>query len=180
MDIPAAPTAPDLPRAAGRSMTLHYEASAAIAADPAALFDRLDDQTRLGAHMAEPTLMMGGGKMTYAFDEGRGRTVGSHIKMEGAAFGLKLSADEVVTERKVPRRKVWKTVGSPKLLIIDAYEMGFEISPAGAGATLRVWIDYATPGGLVGAIAGRPLAEMYARWCVDRMVTDAQLGFATA
>ena len=84
----------------------HREASAHVAAEPHKVFALLDDQTRLAQHMGKPSLMMGGGKMTYELDEQKGQAVGSHIRMGGSAFGLQLSLDEVVTERIPPRRKV--------------------------------------------------------------------------
>jgi len=65
--------------------------------------------------MEEASLVMGGGRMTYAFDAQKGRAVGSHIRTGGSAFGLELSLHEVVTERTPPQRKVSRTVGQPKL-----------------------------------------------------------------
>ena len=44
--------------------------------------------------------------------------------MNGRILGLKLSLDEVVTERDPPARKVWETVGVPRLLVIGPYRMG--------------------------------------------------------
>jgi hypothetical protein len=159
-------------------MSRHHEAKSFVAASPAEIFARLDDQTRLGEHMGKSSAMMGGGKMTYDFDGGGGRAVGSHIRMGGKAFGLKLFVDEVVTERDPPRRKVWKTVGAPRLLVVGGYAMGFEITPAVGGSWLKVWIDYDLPKTAVGAAAGPLLAPMYARWCVERMVSDAVAHFA--
>lgn len=157
-------------------MTRHRQASVQVAAAPEQVFAHLDDQTRLAAHMARPSMMMGGGRMTYAFDERRGQAVGSHIRMGGRAFGLELFVDEVVTEHIPPRRKVWRTVGRPRLIIIGDYEMGFEATPVLHGAALRVWIDYElAPAGL-----GRwalALADAYARWCVERMAGDARRTF---
>lgn len=150
----------------------HFEASALVRVAPAALFDRLDDQRRLGGHMAKSSMMMGGGRMTYAFDAGEGRAVGSHITMGGSAFGLNLSVEEVVTRRDPPRRKVWKTVGRPQLLVIDAYEMGFAIDPVEAGSRLRVWINYEPPERGLGRWLP-VVAAAYARWCVGRMLKDA-------
>ena len=46
----------------------HEEASAYVAATLERLFAHLDDQTRLGAHMSRPSLMMGGGHMAYVLD----------------------------------------------------------------------------------------------------------------
>lgn len=161
-------------------MERHYEAAVRVAADPGRVFAWLDDQTRLAAHMQRPSAMMGGGRMTYELDVGRGQAVGSHIRMGGAAFGLSMSVDEVVTEREPPRRKVWKTVGTPRMLIIDRYEMGFEIAPDGDGSRLRVWIDYDRPARGTGRWLGLLLGASYARWCVGRMVSDAVDAFAAA
>lgn len=102
-------------------MTRHKEASVTVGAAPEAVFARLDDQTRLGEHMEKPSLMMGGGRMTYTFDAQRGQAVGSHIRAGGSAFGVKVDLDEVVTERIPPRRKAWRTVGEPRLLIVGPY-----------------------------------------------------------
>ena len=154
-----------------------YQAQAVLAASPDQVFERLDDQTRLAAHMQQPSAMMGGGRMSYTFDEGQGRQVGSHIKMGGSAFGVTLYVDEVVTERDTPRRKVWRTVGASKLLIIAGYEMGFETWPRPEGAGLRVWIDYTLPKGLFGRVLGWLFAGLYSRWCVTRMVEDAKRAF---
>ena len=158
---------------------LHSEAVAEVAAAPALLFAHLDDQTRLGQHMSRSSAMMGGGRMTYEFDSEQGRAVGSHIRMQGSAFGLTMAVDEVVTERTPPRRKVWRTSGPQRLLIIDRYEMGFEVDPEGAGAGLRVWIDYELPPAGLRRWLGVLFAPAYARWCVRRMVADAVAAFAS-
>jgi hypothetical protein len=83
----------------------------------------------------------------------------------------------VVTERTPPARKVWRTTGEPRLLVISAYEMDFALAPAPRGFRLEVWIDY--------VVARRPLwrwlaallAAAYARWCVRQMVADAVKAF---
>jgi len=122
--------------------------------------------------------MMGGGRMSYEFDAGRGQIIGSHIKMGGSAFGLSLFVDEVVTERRPPNRKVWRTVGATRLIVVGAYEMGFEIQPEAAGSKLRVWIDYDLAPTAMGRWFGPVLAPFYARWCVGRMASDAAAHFS--
>lgn len=149
----------------------HVEVTTRVAAGPQQVFHRLDDQKRLAEHMTRPSLMMGGGRMAYVFDAGGGQAVGSRFRMSGHAFGLRLAVDQVVTERDPPRRKRWRTIGEPKLLIIGKYEMGFEVTPAAQGATLRVWIDYDPPGLRWPGV--RVLTEAYARWCVDQIAKDA-------
>lgn len=159
-------------------MKRSFETVVDIAASPEQVFDRLDDQTRLAGHMEQPSAMMGGGRVTFEFDEGRGQAVGSHIKMGGSAFGLSLAVDEVVTERDPPRRKAWRTVGAARLIVVDGYEMGFEVQPEGAGSKLHVWIDYDLAPTAIGRWFGPALAPLYARWCVVRIANDAAKHFA--
>jgi hypothetical protein len=153
------------------------EASAQAYATPEQVFARLDDQTRLAEHMGRPSAMMGGGRMTYEFDAGRGMAIGSHIRMGGSAFGLRMFVDEVVTVREPPLHKAWRTVGAPKLLIIGAYDMGFELTSTPTGASVRVWITYELPSSVVGRLLGWIFAGVYARWCVNRMAGDAARAF---
>ena len=117
--------------------TRHYEESACIPATARAVFDFVDDPTRLSSHMSRSSWMMGGGNMAIVLDEGRGQAVGSHIRLSGKAFGFSLFADEVVTRREPPRLKVWETVGLPTLLVIGTYRMTTMIEPQLEGSTHR-------------------------------------------
>lgn len=153
------------------------EASVEVRAPPERLFDHLDDQARLGTHMEKPSMMMMGGRMTYEFDEAKGRAVGSVIKMGGSLLGIRLFVEEVVTERDPPRRKVWETRGRPRIVIIGAYRMGFEITSSARHSNLRVFIEYDHPRSPIGRLLGRAIAPMYARWCVKHMADDARLHF---
>ena len=154
------------------------EATVEVRALPDRLFDHLDDPARLGTHMEKPSMMMMGGRMTYELDEAKGRTVGSVIKMGGTILGVRLFVEEVVTERDPPRRKVWETRGQPRILIIGAYRMGFEITPAVGHCELRVFIEYDVVPSPIGRALGGLIAPLYARWCVKRMAEDARLRFA--
>lgn len=148
-----------------------------VAAVPTDVFAYLDDHERLGAHMMQSSAMMAGSAMAFSFDAAKGRALGSRIEMRGKVLGLSLTVNEIVTERQIPERKAWETQGSPRLLVIGAYRMGFEIAPERAGSQLTVFIDYDLPDWpwrLLGLIAGR----FYARWCVKSMARDAALAFA--
>jgi hypothetical protein len=122
--------------------------------------------------------MMAGGSMNIEFDEGRGKAVGSKIRLTGRVLGAPLSVEEVVTEHTPPRRKVWETTGVPNLLVIGNYRMGFEVAPSPSGAELRVFIDYSLPTSLPGRWLGWLLAPFYATWCTRRMAQDASKHFA--
>jgi hypothetical protein len=100
------------------------------------------------------------------------------MQLSGRAFGIGMQVEEVIIERTPPQRKVWETIGSPRLLIIGYYKLGFELLPVGDETGARVFIDYDLPTGFISRLLGAALADMYAKWCVTRMVDDALAHFA--
>lgn len=99
--------------------------------------------------------------------------------MGGNFLWLDLFVEETVTEHHRPRRKTWETHGVPRLVIIGAYRMGFEIEDAGAKSKLCVFIDYDHPQSVIGGVLGALFSPVYARWCVKRMADDARRRFAS-
>ena len=158
----------------------HDESGALVSASPERVFALIDDPERLSSHMSRSSWRMGGGRMTTVLDERRGQSVGSHIRVSGRVLGIELSLDEVVTEREPPTRKGWETVGSPRLLVIGPYRMGFEVTPSGSGSLLRVFIDYAMPSSWPARWLGRVFGGYYAHWCTQNMVNDAVRQFASS
>jgi polyketide cyclase/dehydrase/lipid transport protein len=156
----------------------HYETSAFVRAPADKVFAHVDDQSRLSSHMTQSSWMMGGGRMDIELDNARGESVGSRIRLTATVFGIRLSVEEVVIERHPPDRKVWETIGSPRLLVIGRYRMGFEITPREGGSLFRVFIDYAPPEGAPARWLGYGLGRFYARWCTQQMVNDAVGHFA--
>jgi hypothetical protein len=155
------------------SLPFHCESRREVHAPADVLFPYLDDHNQLSAHMTKSSWMMLGSRMDVDLDASEGRAVGAHIRLDGRVFGIPLSVEEVVIERQPPLRKVWQTVGSPRLLVIGNYRMGFEIRPYGSSVSLRVFIDYARPTEFPGSVLGRLLGEFYARWCTASMAQDA-------
>lgn len=155
----------------------HEEVTGPVAAPVDAVFALLDDHKRLGSHMSKRSWMMGGGKMDTILDAAHGRAVGSRISVRGRVFGLMLWLDERVTERIPPHKKTWETEGEPRLLIIGRYRMGFELA-AGSATSTRVWIDYDLTESRWTHWLGVLLSGWYARWCVTRMLGDAQRAFS--
>ena len=111
--------------------------------------------------------------MSINVDADDGRVVGSKISMQGRMMGIPLSLEEVITERQVPARKVWQTIGTPNLVIMAHYRMGFEFTPSGDASLVRVFIDYSLPTTAPGLWLGRLLGRAYARWCTKQMANDA-------
>lgn len=159
--------------------TRHEESSGAIHASPEQIFARLDDQTRLSAHMSKRSWKMGWGKMEMVLDAEHGQSVGSHIVLRGRILGIRLYLDEIVTLRDPPLRKTWETVGQPRLLVIGSYRMGFDLTPDGSNPRLRVAIDYDLPAYGIPWLLGQLFGRGYAKWCTRQMVQDAQHSFAT-
>ncbi|MBT9508636.1 SRPBCC family protein [Rhodoferax sp.] len=155
----------------------HREATADIAARPQTVFDLLDDHKRLAGHMEKPSLMMAGGTMQIETDKRRGQAVGSQIRVKGRVLGIPLSVEETVIEYEPPLRKTWETSAEPKLLVIGRYRMGFDLTPHADKTRLRVWIDYVLPDGVLARWLGRLLSNVYANWCVSRMIGDAKKAF---
>jgi hypothetical protein len=158
-------------------MSLHDETTGVVKAPPELLFDHLDDVHRLSGHMSRSSAMMLGSRMNIELDAAAGRAVGSKIRLAGRVLGIPLLLEEVVTEQVPPKRKVWQTIGTPQLLVLSHYTMGYEIAPEGAASRLRVFIDYGLPAGGMSRWLGRLLGRVYARWCTRQMVKDAVAHF---
>lgn len=147
----------------------HYESSAIVPAPADMVFAYADNQAHLSSHMSQSSWKMGGGRMRVELDNGQGQRVGSHIRLSGRVFGMEMAVEEAVTERIPPRRKVWETVGQPRLLVIGQYRMGFDISPQDRGSRLTVFIDYALPAAGFAHWLASIFGSYYARWCTRQM-----------
>lgn len=164
----------------GATFLPHYfEATTVLNARPDELFEYLDDHGRLVGHMERRSLMTMGSRMRIDVDAQRGRAVGSLICLSGRILGVRLYLEETVTERAPPHRKEWATTSPPRLLVIGHYQMGFSIADAGHGSLLRVFIRYDLPRTKAGRFRNA-LARRYARWCVMRMLQDAERNFELA
>ncbi len=147
----------------------HYQESILIQSSPDDLFSFVDNHKNFSSHMNKKSWMMGGGRMQTETDAGHGQSVGSHIRMQGKAFGLDIFLDEVITKHEVPKYKEWETVSEPKLVVIGEYRMGFTIEEQANQSSLKVYIDYDLP--RHNTWLGFFFGNLYAKWCVHQMVT---------
>ena len=162
---------------ADQSFAFHQESSGAAIAPVEQVFAFLDDPKALAAHMGESSMMMLGSRMSIDVDADGGRVIGSKIRLHGRMMGIRLSLEEVITKRQVPAVKVWETIGTPKLLIISRYRMGFDLTRNGASSLVRVFIDYSLPIKPPESWFGYCLGAVYARWCTTQMVKGAARHF---
>jgi Polyketide cyclase / dehydrase and lipid transport len=151
-------------------LRLHEQATIDVAMAPGETFARLDDHRRLAAHMTSPSPVMAGSTLRLETDDRNGQAVGSRIRLSGRVLGIALAVEETVTDYEPPRRKVWQTVGAPRLVVIGAYRMGFDVQPHAGGSQVTLWIDYALPQRGVARWLGRLFGRFYARWCTTRML----------
>jgi uncharacterized membrane protein len=152
-----------------------YEQKVRLPIGAEELFSYADDFSKLSSHMNKSSSMMMGGSMETSLDQARGRAIGSHVRMTGK-MGIGLSLEEIVTEREPPRHKAWETVGRQRLIVIDSYRLGFDITE-GESSELRVFIDYNLPAAPSLRWLGLMFGNFYAKWCVQQMVNDARKHF---
>ena len=160
-----------------QAFPFHVESSALANAPPERVFAYLDDPKALAAHMGESSMMMMGSRMSIEVDADGGRVIGSKIRMQGSMIGIPLSLEEAITERQVPYKKIWETIGTPRLQVMAQYRMGFELTSRGDSSLVRVFIDYSLPTNAPGSWLGRLLGGVYARWCTKQMADDAARHF---
>ncbi len=160
-----------------RSFPFHAESSALANAPADRVFAYLDDPKALAAHMSESSMMMLGSRMSIDGDAEGGRVIGSKIRMHGSMMGISLSLEEAITERQVPHKKVWETIGTPDLKVMAHYRMGFELTPKGDSSLVRVFVDYSLPTKAPASWLGRLLGGVYARWCTKQMADDTARQF---
>ena len=123
--------------------------------------------------MERRTWAMAGSTMAMDVDAAGGMAVGSRIRMHGRMMGMGLELEQAITVRDPPSRKGWEILGTPRLVVIGRYRMGFTIEAGNGGSLLTVAIDYEP----VPSRALRPVGRWYARWCVNRMAGDAAAHF---
>jgi hypothetical protein len=157
-----------------RRFERHFADKVTLNAGAAEVFSYGDDFSRLSSHMNKSTTMMMGGSMTTSLDAARGQTIGSRVTMSGKMMGIELSLEEVVTERLPPRHKAWETVGSPRLLVIGSYRLGFDVVSKNNASDLRVFIDYDLPPSPASRWLGYLFGPIYAKWCVRQMINGAR------
>jgi len=167
------------------SFPSHHESSGPANAPVEQVFAFLDDPKALAAHTGESSMRMPGSRMSIDVDADAdadadadgGRMIGSKVRMHGRMLGIRLSLEEVITERQVPAMKVWETIGTPEPLVIAHYRMGFELTRNGASSLVRVFIDVSLPIKPPESWFGYWLGAVYARWCTRQMVMGATRHF---
>ena len=97
--------------------------------------------------------------------------IGATYRYSGRVMGFISDFSETVIRYVPGQEKVWRTIGKPRLLIIDSYEMRVLVEPiADARSMLTIAIDYTLPESVLWRAIGGMLAASYTRWCLDCMI----------
>jgi len=161
-----------------KDFPFHYETSGLLNSSIEGAFNYLDDHTKLSGHMNKSSWMMMGSQMLTEFDSAQGKSIGAKIIMRGKMMGVPLFVNEEITERIPQFKKTWETQGPQKLVILDQYKMGFILKPEGKESTkLTVFIDYCIPTSGFKHLLAVATAKIYAKWCTESMVKDAETHF---
>lgn len=146
--------------------------SATIDASAEQVFAYVDDIRNLARHMSERGSMpMMGSKLALDIVTPEFTGVGATYRYSGRVMGLTIDFSESVIHYVPGREKVWRTIGQPRLLIIDNYEMSVRVEPiADKRSKLTIAIDYTLPRSIFWRAVGGLLATSYANWCLGSMI----------
>jgi hypothetical protein len=98
------------------------------------------------------------------------------LRRGGQLPGLPLRVDEIIDTYEPGRKKSWRSVGVPRLLVLGRYRMGFEVCPRADETDVLVYVEWDPLPGWRGALL-RGAARRYAAWFVDSAVRGAQGAF---
>ena len=153
--------------------------SVIIGAPADRVFGWVDDIDNLGGHMVDRASMpMMGSALSLTVVTPQRTGVGATYRYSGSVLGFSIDFSESVTTYVPGREKVWRTIGTPRLVIIDAYEMRALVEPLSATSSrLTISLTYTLPRAWARRMLGRLLARPYARWCLRSMCRDALHAF---
>ena len=147
-----------------------------IRAPAETVFAHIDDIRNLGWHMTNQSSMaLMGSRLRLEMLSDQATGLGATYRYSGKMLGLSIDFSESVTKYLPPREKAWRTIGEPRLLIIDSYEMHVAVEPQSPAASrLTISIVYELPRSGFWRIVGLVLARPYGRWCLRRMCRDTK------
>ena len=136
------------------------------------VFAHVDDIRNLARHMSERGSMpLMGSKLVLEIVTPEPTGVGATYRYSGGVMGVAIDFSETVTRYVPGREKFWRTIGTPRLVIIDSYEMGILVEPlAEMRSRLTLTFDYELPRSGLRRLLGMLLAAAYARWCLSGML----------
>jgi uncharacterized membrane protein len=145
-----------------------------INAPTEAVFSYVDDIRNTGWHMTKSSMPLMGSKLQLEILLNKPSGVGATYRWFGKVMGFKIDFSETVTKWVPNQERVWKTIGNPKILIIEDYEMRFLTEPLNQHTRLTFEIQYNLPKAFFWRAIALLLADWYSKWCLKNMCEDAK------
>lgn len=144
------------------------------------VFAHMDDINNVGWHMSGESSMpmMGSRLVLEVIDDRVG--VGATYRWKGSVIGTAIDIKETVTKWTAGREKTWRTIETPKMIVMSEYVMHLLLTPTQKGTNILFEIDYSLPKTPWGWVLGVLLARRYARWCLKRACEDAKRALEAA
>jgi len=138
------------------------------------VFAYVDDIKNTGWHMTKSSMPLMGGHLNLETVSGNDAGTGATYRWWGKVFGLTMDFTETVTEWEENKKRVWETIGQPKLIIMDSYIMSFEVTPKDNSTLLVFKISYELPRNIFNRFLGLILSGWYSNWCLNNMCADTK------
>lgn len=143
-------------------------------ASPEIVFHYLDDLGVTGMHMTKPSMMMMGSKLNLQYLSKNKKGFGTKYRWTGKMIGMNMDFTVEVTKWIPGMEKTWETIGPSKLIIYSWYRMHLDIFKSTSGALAELSISYEKPEGFFLKILSFLFADLYCKWCLNKMLKDTQ------
>lgn len=148
--------------------------SVEINASSETVFRYVDDIRNTGWHMAKHSMRLMGSRLSLEILSQVSSGVGASYRWHGRVLGFKVDFTEIVTHWVPNRERIWKTIGTPKILILKDYEMRFQTESLNHKTRLTFEIAYNLPKSYLWRLIALMITDGYAKWCLKNMCEDAK------
>ena len=138
------------------------------------VFRAIDDLGVTGMHMTQSSMMMMGNKLHLEFLTENQTGPGSKYRWTGKILGMKMDFTVEVTKWIEGEEKIWETIGDTKLIIYSWYRMRLNVMPIADSSKAELSITYEKPDRFFNKILSFLFADLYCKWCLNKMLGDAK------
>lgn len=134
----------------------------------------MDNIGNTGMHMTKSSMPMMGSKLELKQLPENPTGLNSKYHWFGKMMGLTMDFTIIVSKWITDKEKVWETIGTAKMIILEWYQMRLVISPEGLNTRAELSITYTRPKNLFFKFISFFLAPLYAHWCLNNMLADSK------
>lgn len=150
-----------------------FQKTIAINAPPETIFAFMDDIHNSGMHMTGRSMAMFGSRLNLEVLSTASTGPDVSYRWKGRIVGLPVDFTVVVKKWIKDVEKVWETIGHPKVIVIGWFRMFLNLTPVDGKTSVTLGITYDRPKGLLGKLLCLLLGPWYAKWCLKKMLRDA-------